>query len=74
MREADDATSHVRQFTKLTLSHAFIACTAHQSQAKQNQDKKPAQEVLDLTVADVQRFIGKAEQHDDMTLIVVQIL
>ncbi len=36
--------------------------------------KKTAQEVLDLTVADVQRFIGKAEQHDDMTLIVVQIL
>ncbi len=36
--------------------------------------KKDAQQVLDLTVADVQRFIGKAEQHDDMTLIVVQVL
>ena len=35
--------------------------------------KSTAQEVLDSTVGEVTRFIGKAEQHDDMTLIIVQI-
>ncbi len=31
-----------------------------------------AQEILDRSVEDVTKFMGKAEQHDDMTLIVVQ--
>ena len=35
--------------------------------------RRPVQEILDDTVKDVTRFIGKAEQHDDMTLIIVQI-
>ena len=33
---------------------------------------KPAQAVLDNTIQDIGRFTGKAEQHDDMTLILVQ--
>ncbi len=35
--------------------------------------KRDAKQILDRTVADVTHFIGKAEQHDDMTLIIVQI-
>ena len=35
--------------------------------------KLEIQKILERTVADVTQFIGKAEQHDDMTLIVVQI-
>jgi len=36
--------------------------------------KLEIQQVLEKTVEDVTRFMGKADQHDDMTLIVVQIL
>ena len=35
--------------------------------------KLPAQEILDHSVEEVTDFMGKADQHDDMTLIVVQI-
>ena len=35
---------------------------------------KPAQVILDNTIQDLNHFTGKAEQHDDMTLIIVQIL
>lgn len=35
--------------------------------------KREAKQILEQTVSDVTRFIGKAEQHDDMTLIIVQI-
>ena len=34
---------------------------------------KPAQAVLDNTIQEIGHFTGKAEQHDDMTLILVQI-
>jgi hypothetical protein len=36
--------------------------------------KKTSQEILDLSVDSVKQFAGKADQHDDMTMIVVQIL
>ncbi len=35
---------------------------------------KPAQAILDNVIQEVTQFIGKAEQHDDMTLIVVKIV
>lgn len=34
---------------------------------------KPLQTILDNAILDIGRFTGKAEQHDDMTLILVQI-
>ena len=40
----------------------------------QRHHKLEIQQVLEKTVEDVTRFMGKADQHDDMTLIVVQIL
>ncbi len=40
----------------------------------QTHHKLDIQQVLERTIADVTQFIGKAEQHDDMTLIVVQVL
>lgn len=36
--------------------------------------KKTSQEILDQSVEKVKLFAGKAEQHDDMTMIVVQVL
>ena len=33
----------------------------------------PAKELLDKTIADVDSFIGKALQHDDMTMVVVKV-
>ncbi len=36
--------------------------------------KKTSQEILDRSVDSVKHFAGKADQHDDMTMIVVQIV
>jgi CHASE2 domain-containing sensor protein len=35
---------------------------------------KPAQVILDNVIQNISHFTGKAEQHDDMTLIIVQIV
>lgn len=40
----------------------------------QTHHKLEVQQVLERAIEDVTRFIGKADQHDDMTLIIVQVL
>ncbi|MFA6540634.1 MAG: SpoIIE family protein phosphatase [Bacteroidota bacterium] len=35
---------------------------------------KPAVQILDDVVSEVKRFIGDAQQHDDMTMVVVKVL
>jgi sigma-B regulation protein RsbU (phosphoserine phosphatase) len=33
----------------------------------------PTKEILDKTIVDLNRFMGKADQHDDITLLIVKI-
>ncbi len=40
--------------------------------ARENSDKS-ASELLDMIIADVKTFIGKAQQHDDMTMLVLKV-
>lgn len=39
-----------------------------------NNSDKSAGELMDIIFADVNKFIGKAPQHDDMTIVVVKVL
>ncbi len=40
--------------------------------ARENSDKS-ASELLDMIIADVKTFIGKAQQHDDMTMLILKV-
>jgi sigma-B regulation protein RsbU (phosphoserine phosphatase) len=36
--------------------------------------ERPAEEIISIVVSDAKRFAGDAEQHDDMTMVVVKVL
>lgn len=44
------------------------------SEIAKNNFNKSANEILNEIVTDIQKFIGKAKQHDDMTMVIIKVL
>ncbi|WP_445665201.1 PP2C family protein-serine/threonine phosphatase [Fodinibius sp. AD559] len=53
-------------------SQSFYGTNRLNTMIKRNA-RKPAKEILDLLAQDVRSFIGKAKQHDDMTIMVMKL-
>ncbi|MDX1672335.1 MAG: PP2C family protein-serine/threonine phosphatase, partial [Balneolaceae bacterium] len=56
----------------LNQAHQFYGTNRLTQMLKQNQDK-PAEQIIRSVMHDVTNFVGKAKQHDDMTMLLFKI-